>query len=257
MTQFLRRGGKPDLAYIYTPASGDGENLPLLMFCGGYRSDMTGTKAQFLESKCRERGQAYLRFDYSGHGQSGGAFEDGTISIWRDDALAVLDHVNPDRKPVMLIGSSMGGWLMLLVGLALGERLSGMVGIAAAPDFSKNFDVPHITPAQQASLEEKGYYELPNDYSDEPYIVTKALLEDGAKNFLLGKKHSLPFPIHLLQGRQDASVPEQTALDIQAAFGSENVGITFIDDGDHSLSRPQDLEILDTCVKNFISGGSL
>ena len=254
MTQFLKRQGKPDLAYVHTPASGKGGNLPLLMFCGGYKSDMEGTKAQFLETQCKARGQAYLRFDYSGHGSSGGAFTDGTISVWRDDALDVLDHVNPAKTPVILVGSSMGGWIALLIACARPSQIQALIGIAAAPDFSKKFDVPHITPAQQTSLEKKGYYELPNDYSDDPYIVTKDLLEDGAGNFLLNRKHNLRLPIHLLQGRKDTSVPAETALAIQSAFGAGNVGITFIDDGDHSLSRPQDLAILDEYIERFTYG---
>lgn len=242
-TQYLKRKGKPDLAYIHTPAAENGQSLPLVMFLGGYRSDMSGTKATYFEEQCKARGQAYLRFDYSGHGQSGGAFEDGTIGSWAADALDVLDHVA--EGPVLLVGSSMGGWIALLVARQRPEITHGLIGIAAAPDFTEEIYHERLDDAQRRVLMEQGKVLVENDYSDEPYAYTKAFYEDGKANLLLNKSQSAAHPIRLIQGKQDKDVPWQTAVKIAEVYAGSDIDVIFVEDGDHRLSRPQDLALID------------
>lgn len=235
----LKRDGYPDLAYhFYT---GEDRSLPLVMFCGGYKSDMGGTKATYLEDFCQSRDQSYLRFDYSGHGASGGDFEEGTIGSWANDALDIYRKC-ADGHPVILVGSSMGGWVSLLLSLKLGDSLKGMIGIAAAPDFTVRLWHEDFNDEQRGIMDRDGRIEIPNDYSDEPYIFTKALIHDGEQNQLLNQQHDMNAPIILLQGKQDADVPWQTAEAIKKSFS--NVRIVYIDDGDHRLSRSQDLDLL-------------
>lgn len=235
---YLERAGKPRLAYHYH--EGDSADLPLLMFCGGYRSDMNGTKAMFLEDFCASRGQSYLRFDYSGHGASGGAFEDGTIGQWRDDAMDMLSSVGGD-KPALIVGSSMGGWIGLLMALELESQIAGLIGIAAAPDFTARIWQDDLSEEQRADVYKTGRFEAPNDYSDEPYIFTKALFEDGEKNLVLTGAHDVKTPMVLLQGKEDADVPWETVRQIEAAFVRARIKTVLIKDGDHRLSREQDL----------------
>ncbi|MBK9562412.1 MAG: alpha/beta hydrolase [Micavibrio sp.] len=187
--QKLSRPGQPSLAYVYTESAGEGKKLPLVMFCGGYRSDMNGTKAVYLEEQCRVRGQAFLRFDYSGHGQSEGVFSDGTMGSWLKDALDILNHVCPSG-PVLLVGSSMGGWIALLVALNWKGTLAGLVGIAAAPDFTEDV-YARLTPAQQRELDETGIIRAANDYSDEPYEFTRTLYDEAKKHLLLDRERRI------------------------------------------------------------------
>lgn len=240
--KYLERAARPRLAYVYTPAAGQGGDYPLVMFMGGYRSDMTGTKAAYLEEQCRARGQAYLRFDYSGHGLSEGRFEDGTIGAWAQDALDVLDHVS--KGPVVLVGSSMGGWIALLVSRARAGIVKGLVGIAAAPDFTQEL-YARLDKAGIAQLEKTGQAIIPNDYSDEPYVFTKIFYEEAKKHLLLHEKHRIDFSVRLIQGMLDQDVPWQTAIKIQQTFEGGEVDVVFVDDGEHRLSRPQDLELID------------
>lgn len=245
--EILTREGKPDLAYLFM--EGDG---PLVVFLGGFKSDMRGTKAFYLEEFCKERGRTFLRFDYSGHGESSGAFKDGTIGSWAANARDVISHVNVDGKPVILVGSSMGGWISLLLGVSGGLDIKGLIGIAAAPDFTKKLHGEFLNEKQRAAMAQQGYVEVPNEYSAEPYIFTKALIEDGEERSLLGQSHEIDFPIHLLQGKLDPDVPWETALKIREAFGGEeNVQITFIEDGDHRLSRDEDLALLGKTIEAF------
>jgi len=231
------------LAYIHTSARPEGKEYPLVMFLGGFMSDMCGTKATWLEQQCRERGQAFLRLDYSGHGQSEGEFKDGTISRWKEDALSVFDHVV--KEPAILIGSSMGGWIGLHLALERKEAVRGFIGIAAAPDFTEGMYNDYLTEAQKKEIEEKGYTELPNEHGDDPYIITRALIEDGKKNCLLGKKRQIDVPVCLIQGREDKEVPWETALEIEKTFEGDDLDIIFIEEGGHSLSRPEDLTLID------------
>ncbi len=244
--QYLQRKNAPKLAYVHTPATKAG--YPPVVFLGGYRSDMTGTKAIYFEQQAQARGQEYLRLDYSGHGQSGGKFEDGTIGAWRDDALAVIDHVI--REPFIIVGSSMGGWMALLVAVVRPDKIRGLIGIAAAPDFSEDI-YASLTPAQQEELQATGKTAVPNDYSDQPYHVTKAFYDEAKTHLLLDKPRSFPFPMKLIQGRQDADVPWQTAVRIQKTFGRAQEDVIFIEDGDHRLSRPQDVVLIDAEIRKI------
>jgi len=221
-------------------------NEPVVIFCGGFMSDMTGTKAQALGAFCRERGQGYVRFDYHGHGQSSGAFADGTIGRWVDDALAVIDMLND--APVLLVGSSMGGWIMLLAALARRQRVAGLVGIAAAPDFTRRMVEEEFDDEQRLALLHKGRVEMPSEYDDGPYIITQALIDDGNARCLLHGPIALEIPVRLLHGMQDTAVPWQTALTIAEALESERVAVTLVKAGDHRLSEPGDITRLCAAV---------
>ncbi|MCK5374042.1 MAG: alpha/beta hydrolase [Alphaproteobacteria bacterium] len=236
------------LAYVHSRASGAGEILPAVVFLGGFKSDMCGSKALYLEERCRKLGQEYLRFDYSGHGQSEGNFVDGTIGGWLDDAREVITHTIQVPQ-VILVGSSMGGWLALRLLLDLPQeeiQIKGVIGVAAAPDFTKDIE-KHITSEQHAELEENGQIEEPNEYGDDPYIFTRALLDDGRKQSLLdpAEPYKINAVLTLLQGKQDNAVHWKKALQIRDAFERSQVNVIFVDDGDHSLSRLEDLILLD------------
>ena len=213
---------------------------PGVVFLSGFNSDMTGSKAEDLSAFCAGRGQAFLRFDYSGHGASGGRFADGTIGLWATDAAAVLDALT--EGPQILIGSSMGGWIALLLALRRPGRLAGLVGIAAAPDFTARIEEA-LPPGPRAAIERDGVWHRPSAYGD-PTPITRALLEDGRKHMLLQAPVPVAAPVRLLQGQQDPDVPWETALRIAAALTGPDVQVTLIKDGDHRLSRPQDLALL-------------
>lgn len=229
----LNRPGHPPLAYVATPG-----RSPTVLFLTGFRSDMTGGKALHLERHCAARGQAYLRFDYSGHGASGGRFEEGSIGVWADDALAMLDGVV--EGPGVLVGSSMGGWIMLLAALARPERVKGLVGIAAAPDFTEDLTRPGLTGAQREALESQGVVHLPSAYGP-PTPITRHLLEDGSRHLVLRGSLPIRCPVHLLHGQQDPDVPWATSLRLAAALESPAVTVELVKDGDHRLSREEDL----------------
>lgn len=245
--RYLERPGKSRLAYVYTESTPSGKKLPLVMFCGGYRSDMMGTKALYLEQQARARGQAYLRFDYSGHGLSGGVFDDCTLGDWKNDALDVLNHVCPGG-PVVLVGSSMGGWIALLIATQWKGALAGLIGIAAAPDFTE-WIYKDLTPQQKSDLEHKGRVEVPNDYSDTPYAFTRRLYEEGKSHLMLDKIWRIDAPVRLIQGMQDRDVPWETAVRIQKALVGEDIDVVFVEDGDHRLSKPADLELIDREIR--------
>ena len=185
---------------------------PTVVFLGGFRSDMTGTKATALEAWARLTGRSYLRFDYLGHGQSSGRFEDGTIGRWLDDSLAVIDAKTTGK--LVLVGSSMGGWLSLLVALRRPERLAGLVLIAAAPDFTERMLLRSLSPEDRALLQREGRLERPSQYSPEPSVFTWQLIEEGRNHLVLDKKLALPCPVRLLHGQADPDVPWESALRI-------------------------------------------
>ena len=243
----LKRESAPDLAYIFTPPEEKGLKLPIVMFCGGYRSDMEGTKATYLENQCIKRGQGYVRFDYRGHGSSDGIFEDSGIGDWSKDAQDVFDHVcsHYPGQPVVVVGSSMGGWIALLLAKARSGIVQGLVGIAAAPDFTEEMFETRLNEEQRAELMEKGVTHVENDYSDEPYIFTKEFYEEAKKHLLLSAPQNITFPIRLVQGMLDKDVPWESAVKIQKSFTGAEVDIVFVDDGDHRLSRPEDMELID------------
>ena len=237
----LQRAGREAIAYRRVVGAEPG-----VMFLGGFMSDMTGTKATVLEAHCRSTGRAFVRFDYSGHGESGGAFRDGTIGAWRDDALAVLDEVA--RGPQVLVGSSMGGWIMLLVALMRPERAAALVGVAAAPDFTENLIWSTLDDEARRQLTGTGDIVMPCDYGEEPYPITMGLIEEGRSHLLLRAPIALQCPIHLLQGMRDEDVPWRTALQIAERVESESVTIELVKDGDHRLSRDEDLARLCAAV---------
>lgn len=214
---------------------------PTVVFLTGFRSDMTGDKATALAGFCEAHGQALLRVDYSGHGTSGGAFEDGSIGAWTQDALCAIDRLTEGR--VVLVGSSMGGWIALLAAQARADRVSALVGIAAAPDFTERLMWDAFTPAQKQALLTEGVVDVPSEYGG-PYPITRRLIEDGRQHLLLGRPIAVRCPVRLLHGQRDADVPWETALKIAAAVESADVEVTLVKDGDHRLSRPHDLERL-------------
>jgi pimeloyl-ACP methyl ester carboxylesterase len=220
------------------------------VFLGGFRSDMTGAKALFLEKYCRQRGCAFLRFDYFGHGASSGDFAAGTIGRWRHDAIAVIDSLT--EGPQILVGSSMGGWIMLLAALARRQRVAALVGIAAAPDFTADLLPARLGAKQRRELDEKGAVVLPSDFDQAGYLYTRTLIEDGCRHLLLRAPIDLPMPVRLLHGLVDASVPWQTSLRLAERLTSSNVTVTLVKDGDHRLSTEADLarlaQTLDTLV---------
>lgn len=220
----------------------------------GFKSDMNGGKALAVETWAKHAAFNALLFDYSGHGQSGGAFEDGTISAWREDALAAIDAQT--EGPLVLIGSSMGAWIALLVALARPERVKGMVLIAPAPDFTEKLMWPDFTPEQQAEILEEGFMLRPSDYG-EPYPITRALIEDGRQWSLLDKDIPFAGPVRILQGMQDPDVPWGHALALASALTTPDLVLTLIKDGDHRLSRGEDImRLLETCreVANAVMG---
>lgn len=236
-------GAQRRIAYILHPATD--ETKPTLVWLGGYRSDMSGTKAVEIERHARETGCACLRLDYSGHGASGGAFRDGTISRWLEESLAVIDRAARGR--MILVGSSMGAWIALRAVQTLraqgeGQRLAGLVLIAPAPDFTVDLIEPNLTEAERASLAERGYFEEPTPYEPDANIYTAALIEDGRDNVVLSGMIETGCPIHILQGMADPDVPFAHALKLMEHLPADDVVMTLIGDGDHRLSRPEDIE---------------
>jgi pimeloyl-ACP methyl ester carboxylesterase len=243
----VRRLPRPDgntIAYASTPG-----RPPTVVFLGGFRSDMTGTKAVALEAWARRTGQAYLRFDYLGHGRSSGRFEDGTIGRWLDDSLAAIDNLAAGK--LVLVGSSMGGWLSLLVARARPERLAGLVLIAAAPDFTERMLLAGLSAQDRATLERDGRLLRPPQYSPEPSVFTWKLIEEGRNHLLLDKKLSLPCRVRLLHGQDDPDVPWQYSLQIAAHLEAPEVITTLVKGGDHRLSTPADLARLVATVEEL------
>ncbi|MEM9573554.1 MAG: alpha/beta hydrolase [Pseudomonadota bacterium] len=229
------------LAYRFTPP----RTGLTYVWLSGFKSDMTGTKVTVLETWAKQHGHGFLAFDYSGHGVSEGAFEDGTISAWREDALATIEGLTSGA--LVLVGSSMGGWMALLAALALKPRIAAMVLIAPAPDFTQKLMWPEFSPAQQAEILEQGRTLRPSDYGD-PYPITRELIEDGKQWALLDGPIDLTCPIRILQGQQDPDVPWQHAFRLMDVLRSEDVVFSLIKDGDHRLSRDQDIaRLVATC----------
>lgn len=241
----LDRGDGVRLAYDLIDGRG-----PALMFLPGYLSDMSGTKALALAAHARTSGQGMVRFDYSGCGASGGAFADGSIGRWRDDALAVLDAAVPG--PVVLVGSSMGGWIALLMALARPRQVAGLVLVAPAPDFTE-WGL-ELGGADRTLLAQKGYIERPSAYGPEPYRYHRALLEDAPARTLLDKDLPIQCPVRLLHGQADMDVPWELSLAIAERLQAADVRVMLVKDGDHRLSRPQDLALLLRAVEEFGSG---
>ncbi len=249
--QSLTREDGTVLAYYKTEArkarTEEGVPLPGLIFLGGFKSDMTGSKALALEDYARRNGRDFLRFDYHGHGRSSGRFEDGTIGRWTADALAVLDQLT--LGPQILVGSSMGGWIMLLVALARPERIAGLVGIAAAPDFTEDLIWARATAQQRAALERDGFVDRPSAYNEAPYRITRRLIEEARDHLLLAKPIPIACPLRLVHGMKDQDVPWQTSLRLAEALQGDDVEVTLVKSAAHRLSEPQDLQRLERIIE--------
>ena len=229
---------------------------PGLVWLGGYRSDMIGTKAEALDQWAKENGHASCRHDYSGHGESGGEFIDGTISRWLEESLAVFDAKCSEGSHI-LVGSSMGGWVALRMVQELAKRgeshrLKALLLLAPAPDFPHELMKPELTDDQKTQLETRGFMEEPSEYSDEPNIFTKALFDDGDQNRIMEGMVETGCPVHILQGMNDPDVPYTHAMKLITHLPNENVSMTLIKDGDHRLSREQDIELLLRTVETLI-----
>ncbi|MCE6969488.1 alpha/beta hydrolase [Cereibacter sphaeroides] len=232
------------IAYRLTDGTG-----PCVVFCGGFRSDMEGTKALHLQRWAETTGRAFLRFDYSGHGSSGGDFLEGAIGDWFEDARAVIGLV---AGPILLVGSSMGGWISLLLAREMPDRIAGLVGIAAAPDFTEDSMWQGFTPDQRAELEREGRVALPSDYSDEPYIITRRLIEEGRTRLVLRERLDLPFPVRLLQGTADTDVPQEVALRLLGHAEGPDIRLLLVKGADHRFSTPECLRLIEQAVEDLL-----
>lgn len=215
---------------------------PTYVWLGGFKSDMAGTKAQALAEWAHKTGQGFVRFDYSGHGVSGGAFEDGSISRWLSDALAVLDQRT--SSPLVLVGSSMGGWISLLAARARPKRVKGLLLIAPAADFTERLMWPGFSAAQQARLMADGRLELPSQYASEPNVITREMIEDGRRHLVMSGPIAFDGPVWIIAGGQDPDVPLAHVQHLAGLITANDLRLRVIPDGDHRLSRPQDLEVL-------------
>lgn len=228
---------------------------PGFVWLGGYRSDMKGTKAAALDEWAQRTGRAFVRFDYSGHGESGGDFAQGTISRWLEESLTVFRAFTTGRQ--ILVGSSMGGWIALRMVQELhrageGDRLAGLLLIAPAPDFTTELVEPQLSDAQRRDLAEKGWFGEPSQYSDDPYVYTRALFEDGERNRVLTGLIDTHCPVHILQGMQDPDVPYRHAMRLTEHLPADDVTLSLVRDGDHRLSRPQDIAMMIRAAEGLV-----
>ena len=233
----LGRPGGATIAYCASAGKSPG-----VLFLGGFASDMTGTKANALEASCREAGRAYVRFDYAGHGASSGRFEDGTIGHWIEDALAVLDEVC--EGPQVLVGSSMGGWIMVLAALARPHRVAGLLGIAAAPDFTEDLMWASFGEDARRSLAETGVWLEPSAEGETPLTITRVLIEEGRTHLVLRGPIAISCPVRLIHGTADTEVPWAVSLRLAESLASTDVALSLVEGGDHRLSAPADIERL-------------
>jgi pimeloyl-ACP methyl ester carboxylesterase len=241
---YLKRADGETIACRIRP--GDG---PCILWLGGFRSDMEGTKASYVDEWAKAHGRAFVRFDYFGHGQSSGKFEAGTLSRWREDALAVLDAHCPNG--VIALGSSMGAWIALLLALAQPAKIKALALIAPAPDFTEKLMWQGFDQDTRRLIVERGIYYEPSDYDDEPTPITHALIEDGRKHLLMDGPIAFAGPVRILQGVQDQSVPWSYALELVARLQSDDVVFTLSKTGDHRLSTPEDLTRLTQTLDNL------
>ena len=220
-----------------------------MVFLGGFRSDMTGTKAQYLQDWAIGQGRAFLRFDYSGHGQSGGRFEDGAIGDWAQDAMAVLGLTT---GPQILVGSSMGGWIALLIARAIPDKVAGLVTIAAAPDFTEDSMWGQFGPAQRAELLATGVIHLPSEYGT-PYPITRRLIEEGRGQLVLRQPLNLPFPVRMMQGTADRDVDQSVALRLLGHATGPDIRLTLLKGADHRFSTPECLGLLAASIEDVLA----
>jgi pimeloyl-ACP methyl ester carboxylesterase len=224
---------------------------PGIVFLAGLRSDMRGVKALYLDEYCRRRGRAYVRFDYFGHGVSSGDFADGTVGRWAEDAIAVVDQLTDG--PQILVGSSMGGWIMLLAALARPARIHALIGIAAAPDATEDLLLPRLDAAQRGELMATGSVTLPSEYDPAGYTYRLRLIEDGRRHLVMRAPIAIGCPVRLLHGLRDASVPWRTSLRLAEQLTSRDVAVTLVKGGDHRLSTGPDLARLAATLDELVS----
>ncbi len=246
MVDFLTTPQGRRIAYKATPGKAPG-----VVFLGGFRSDMQGTKAQFLQDWAEAEGRAFLRFDYSGHGCSSENFLDGAIGDWAADAMAVVAGLTEGRQ--VLVGSSMGGWIALLLARAMPDKVAGMVGIAAAPDFTEDSMWAGFTEAQREEMALDGQVALPSDYSDDPYIITRRLIEEGREHLVLRTPLALPFPVRLLQGTADEDVPVSVALRLFDHVTGGDIRLTLVKGADHRFSTPDCLALIRAALEQVLA----
>ena len=235
--------GSASIAFRRTEGSSPG-----VLFCGGFQSDMTGTKAAALEAWAKAEGRAFVRFDYQGHGVSSGRFIDGTIGGWAEDARAVFDHCT--AGPQIIVGSSMGAWIMLLLALSRPERVAGLVGVAAAPDFTEDLIWGTLATDQRLELLDNEVLRLPSDYG-EPTAITLRLIDEARRHLLLRGPIALACPVRLLHGMMDVDVPWVTSVRLAERLAAPDVRLTLVKDGDHRLSRDPDIALLCRTVAEF------
>jgi pimeloyl-ACP methyl ester carboxylesterase len=247
LPEFLSCSDGSALAYRRLPGAAPG-----IVFLTGLRSDMSGTKARYLDDWCRQRGRAYVRFDYFGHGASSGNFADGTVGRWADDVIAVLDQLT--EGPQILVGSSLGGWLMLLAALARPQRIAALVGVAAAPDATEDLLWPRLDAAQRRQLLTSGSVTLPSEYDPAGYTYSLRLIEEARRHLVMRAPIALDCPVRLLHGLRDPSVPWQTSLRLAQQLTSPNVTVILVKDGDHRLSTAPDLARLGATLDALTSG---
>lgn len=240
MTEYFTTSENRRIAYHKTEGAGPG-----VVFCGGYKSDMDGTKALALDAWAKREGRAFLRFDYSGHGQSEGVFEDGAIGDWYEDARDIILALT--EGPQVIVGSSMGGWISLLLAREHPEKLVGLVTIAAAPDFTEDSFWAGFTPEQKREMEEVGHIDLPSDYG-EPYRVTRRLVNEGRNRLVMRSPLPLPFPTRFLQGTADTSVSLETATRLLAHAVGPDMRLTLVKGADHSFSTPECLRLVEAAI---------
>lgn len=214
-------------------------HTPGVLFCGGFMSDMTGSKASALAAHCAQQQRAFVRFDYSGHGASDGRFVDGSIGQWRDDALAVLDELT--TGPQVIVGSSMGGWVAMLLALARPERVHGLVLLAPAPDFTQAIWDDELTATERERLLRDGHIERPSEYSAEPYVITRRLIEDGRQHLLLDTPIDIRCPVRILHGMRDSDVAWRRSITLVERLQGDDVCLALLKAGDHRLSNSDDL----------------
>ena len=228
---------------------------PTVVFLSGYRSDRAGGKALYLQDVCQTNGWGFVRFDYHAHGDSPGEFLDGCISRWTDNTLDIIDQLT--SGPLVLVGSSMGGWIMLRAALARASRVKALLGIAAAPDFTHDLMIPNFSDQERAQLSSQGYIAQPTPYDDSPYLISQKLLDDGAECLLLSQQIDFSGPVSLVHGQRDTDVPLSTVHKLVDALRSEDVQLIQIKDGEHRLSRDSDLTVISDALSAVIKRAGL
>ena len=239
---FIKSNNNREIAFVRSFYDGKLKKLPGVVFLSGFRSDMEGTKALALEKFFISEKRDFLRFDYSGHGTSSGNFSDLCLSDWLEDSIAVIEQLT--EGPQILVGSSMGGWISLLLAEKIPQRIKGIVGIATAPDFTEDGFWRNFSINQRKELNEIGYVDLPTAYDNEPYRITKKLIEDGRKHLIFGKKKLYDFPVRLLQGTNDADVKIEVPLKLLEEISCPDLRLTLVKGADHSFSSKNCLEII-------------